>query len=76
MQREQRVDFFQALFGLLALNALRLVNNQDMGLTLTAEQPYVTFGNGRGGMGGQRPDNGGQQNTDALPPENKQNQPA
>lgn len=29
-----------------------------------------------GGMGGQRPDDGGQQNTDALPPEDKQNQPA
>lgn len=28
-QREQRVELFQALFGLLALNALRLVNNQD-----------------------------------------------
>lgn len=29
-----------------------------------------------GGMGGQRPNDGGQQNTDALPPEDKQNQPA
>lgn len=36
-----------------------------------------TSGSGMaGGMGGQRPDDGGQQNTDALPPENKQNQPA
>lgn len=36
-----------------------------------------TSGSGMaGGMGGQRPDDGGQQNTDALPPEDKQNQPA
>ena len=36
-----------------------------------------TSGSGMaGGMGGQRPDNGGQQSTDALPPENKQNQPS
>ena len=36
-----------------------------------------TSGSGMaGGMGGQRPDNGGQQNADALPPEDKQNQPA
>ena len=36
-----------------------------------------TSGSGMaGGMGGQRPNGGGQQNTDALPPENKQNQPA
>ena len=36
-----------------------------------------TSGSGMaGGMGGQRPDDGGQQSTDALPPEDKQNQPA
>lgn len=36
-----------------------------------------TSGSGMaGGMGGQRPDDDGQQNTDALPPEDKQNQPA
>lgn len=36
-----------------------------------------TSGSGMaGGMGGQRPDDGGWQNTDALPPEDKQNQPA
>lgn len=36
-----------------------------------------TSGSGMaGGMGGQRPNDGGQQNTDALPPEDKQNQPA
>ena len=36
-----------------------------------------TSGSGMaGGMGGQRPDGGGQQNADALPPEDKQNQPA
>lgn len=38
-----------------------------------------TSGSGMaGGMGGQRPDDGGQQtqNTDALPPEDQQNQPA
>lgn len=36
-----------------------------------------TSGSGMaGGMGGQHPDDGGQQNTDALPPEDKQNQPA
>ncbi len=36
-----------------------------------------TSGSGMaGGMGGQRPNDGGQQNTDALPPEDNQNQPA
>lgn len=36
-----------------------------------------TSGSGMaGGMGGQHPDDGGQQSTDALPPEDKQNQPA
>ena len=36
-----------------------------------------TSGSGMAGdMGGQHPDDGGQQNADALPPENKQNQPA
>lgn len=36
-----------------------------------------TSGSGMaGGMGGQRPNDGGQQNADALPPEDKQNQPA
>lgn len=36
-----------------------------------------TSGSGMaGGMGGQCPDDGGQQSTDALPPEDKQNQPA
>lgn len=36
-----------------------------------------TSGSGMaGGMGGQRPDDGGQQNTDALPPEDKESQPA
>ena len=36
-----------------------------------------TSGSGMaGGMSGQRPDDGGQQNTDALPPEDKQNLPA
>lgn len=36
-----------------------------------------TSGSGMaGGMGGQRPDDGRQLNTDALPPEDKQNQPA
>lgn len=39
--------------------------SSGMGMTLTAEQPYVTFGNGRGGMGGgfgggQRPEPGEQ----------------
>lgn len=36
-------------------------SSSGMGLTLTAEQPYVTFGSGRGGMGGgQRPEPGEQ----------------
>lgn len=40
-------------------------SSSGMGMTLTAEQPYVTFGNGRGGMGGgfgggQRPEPGEQ----------------
>ena len=36
-----------------------------------------TSGSGMaGGMGGQHPNDGGQQNTDVLPPEDKQNQPA
>lgn len=35
--------------------------SSGMGMTLTAEQPYVTFGSGRGGMGGgQRPEPGEQ----------------
>ena len=45
----------------------------------TAESTAQTGTSGSGmagGMGGQRPDDGGQQNTDALPPEDKQNQPA
>lgn len=44
--------------------------SSGMGMTLTAEQPYVTFGSGRGGMGGsfgggQRPEQPGI--TDAQP---------
>lgn len=40
-------------------------SSSGMGMTLTAEQPYVTFGSGRGGMGGsfgggQRPEPGEQ----------------
>ena len=47
--------------------------SSGMGLTLTAEQPYVTFGNARGGMGGgfgggQRPE-AGEQPTDGERPE-------
>lgn len=47
--------------------------SNGMGLTLTAEQPYVTFGSGRGGMGGgfgdgQRPE-AGEQPTDGERPE-------
>lgn len=35
--------------------------SNGMGMTLTAEQPYVAFGSGRGGMGGgQRPEQGEQ----------------
>lgn len=44
--------------------------SSGMGMTLTAEQPYVAFGSGRGGMGGsfgggQRPEQPG--STDARP---------
>ena len=47
--------------------------SSGMGITLTAEQPYVTFGSGRGGMGGsfgggQRPEPG-EQPTDGERPE-------
>ena len=43
--------------------------SSGMGMTLTAEQPYVTFGSGRGGMGGgQRPEPG-EQPTDGERPE-------
>lgn len=56
----------------------------DAAYTLQTESASVestaqtgTSGSGMaGGMGGQRPNDGGQQNTDALPPEDKQNQPA
>ena len=51
----------------------------DAAYTLQTESTAQTGTSGSGmagGMGGQRPDDGGQQNTDALPPENKQNQPA
>lgn len=41
-------------------------SSSGMGMTLTAEQPYVAFGSGRGGMGGgQRPEQPGI--TDAQP---------
>ena len=47
--------------------------SNGMGMTLTAEQPYVTYGSGRGGMsgsfgGGQRPEQG-EQLTDGERPE-------
>ena len=47
--------------------------SSGMGITITAEQAYVAFGSGRGGMGGgfgggQRPDNG-EQLTDGERPE-------
>lgn len=44
-------------------------SSSGMGMTLTAEQPYVTFGSGRGGMGGGHRPEPGEQPADGERPE-------
>lgn len=61
--------------GALSTDAAYTLQTESASAESTAQTG--TSGSGMaGGMGGQRPDDGEQQNTDALPPENKQNQPA
>ena len=61
--------------GALSTDAAYTLQTESASAESTAQTG--TSGSGMaGGMGGQRPDDGGQQNTDALPPEDKQNQPA
>ena len=68
-------DYLFYSSGALSADAAYTLQTESASAESTAQTG--TSGSGMaGGMGGQRPNDGGQQNTDALPPEDKQNQPA
>lgn len=70
-------DYLFYSSGALSADAAYTLQTESASAESTAQTG--TDGSGMaGGMGGQRPNDGGQQpqNTDALPPEDKQNQPA